>query len=82
MAQTTVAGQRTTANLNQQRRKVDMKIGRNKLKMSSGEIRSFGSEEKRDNFEKVARAYKHGWKGPSGTKRPKKGKVDLAPKIP
>jgi hypothetical protein len=44
-----------------------MKIGRNKLKMSSGEIRTFGSEEKRDNFEKVARAYKHGWKGPSKT---------------
>lgn len=42
-----------------------MKIGKDKLKMSSGEVRKFGSEEKRDNFEKVAEAYKHGWK-PSG----------------
>jgi hypothetical protein len=41
-----------------------MKIGNNKLKMSSGEVRKFASKEKRDNFEKVARAYKHGWKGP------------------
>ena len=31
-----------------------MKIGTNKLKMSSGEIRTFGSEEKRNNFERVA----------------------------
>lgn len=45
-----------------------MKIGKNKLKMSSGEVRTFGSEEKRDNFEKVARAYKHGWAGPKGKK--------------
>ncbi|GEM_PF-2657613 len=39
-----------------------MKIGRKKLRMSSGEIRTFGSESKRDNFEKMARAVKHGWK--------------------
>lgn len=39
-----------------------MKIGRNKLKMSSGEVRTFGSEKKRNNFERVAQAYKHGWK--------------------
>lgn len=39
-----------------------MKIGKRKLKMSSGEIRTFKSEKKRDNFEKVARAVKHGWK--------------------
>jgi hypothetical protein len=38
------------------------KIGSNKLKMSSGEIRTFKSEKKRDNFEKVAQAVKHGWK--------------------
>lgn len=30
--------------------------------MSSGEVRTFGSEKKRDNFEKVARAVKHGFK--------------------
>lgn len=39
-----------------------MKIGKNKLKMSSGEIRTFGSEQKRNNFERVAQAYKHGWR--------------------
>ena len=38
-----------------------MKIGKNKLKMSSGEVRKFGSEKKRNNFERVAQAYKHGW---------------------
>ena len=39
-----------------------MKIGRTKLKMGDGTIRKFKSEKARDNFEKVARAYKHGWK--------------------
>jgi hypothetical protein len=39
-----------------------MKIGKNKLRMSSGEIRTFGSQKKRDNFERVAEAVKHGWK--------------------
>jgi hypothetical protein len=39
-----------------------MKIGKNKLKMSSGEIRTFKSEQKRNNFEKVAKAVKHGFK--------------------
>lgn len=38
-----------------------MKIGERKLKMSSGEIRIFKSSEARDNFERVAEAYKHGW---------------------
>lgn len=38
-----------------------MKIGRNKLKMSSGEIRSFKSQKARDNFERVAEAVKHGF---------------------
>lgn len=41
-----------------------MKIGKKKLKMSSGEVREFGSEKKRDRFEKVAQAVKHGWKPP------------------
>ena len=39
-----------------------MRIGKNKLKMSDGTIRTFKSEKARDNFERVARAYKHGWK--------------------
>lgn len=44
-----------------------MKIGKTRLKMSSGEIRKFESEGDRDRFERVAQAVKHGWK-------PKKGK--------
>ena len=39
-----------------------MKIGKDKLKMSSGKVKTFGSEKKRDNFERVAEAYKHGWR--------------------
>lgn len=39
-----------------------MKIGKNKLKMSSGEIRKFASKKKRNNFERVAQAVKHGWR--------------------
>lgn len=39
-----------------------MKIGNNRLKMSNGEIRVFQSKKKRDNFERVAQAYKHGWR--------------------
>ena len=39
-----------------------MKVGKRKLKMSSGEVKTFKSKKKRDNFEKVAQAYKHGWK--------------------
>ena len=39
-----------------------MKIGKNKLKMSSGKVRKFKSEKARNNFERVAQAYKHGWK--------------------
>lgn len=38
------------------------KIGLNKLRMSSGEVRTFKSAKARDNFEKVAQAVKHGWK--------------------
>jgi hypothetical protein len=44
-----------------------MKIGKNKLKMSSGEVRKFKSEKARDNFERVAEAVKHGFK-PTGKK--------------
>lgn len=44
-----------------------MKIGKRKLKMSNGKIRTFRSKKARDNFERVAQAYKHGW-------RPKKKK--------
>jgi len=39
-----------------------MKIGKNKLKMSNGTVRTFKSKKARDNFEKVAKAVKHGWK--------------------
>jgi hypothetical protein len=39
-----------------------MKIGKKKLKMSSGEVRTFKSKGARDRFEKVAKAVKHGWK--------------------
>lgn len=42
-----------------------MKVGKTGLKMSSGEVRHFKSEGARNRFEKVARAYKHGWKGPT-----------------
>jgi hypothetical protein len=44
-----------------------MKIGKTKLKMSSGKTRTFKSEKARNNFERVAQAYKHGWK-PKGQK--------------
>lgn len=50
-----------------------MKIGKNKLRMSSGEVRKFKSKKKRDNFERVAQAYKHGWR-PKGGKRRGKAK--------
>lgn len=39
-----------------------MKIGKRKLKMSSGEVRTFRSQKARDNFERVAQAVKHGWR--------------------
>ena len=45
-----------------------MKIGKKKLRMSSGEIRTFKSQAARDRFEKVAQAFKHGWK-PKGKKK-------------
>lgn len=43
-----------------------MKIGKTKLKLKSGKVVQFASEKKRDDFEKVANAYSHGWKGPKG----------------
>lgn len=39
-----------------------MKVGDKGLRMSSGDLRHFGSEKKRDNFERVAQAVNHGWK--------------------
>ena len=39
-----------------------MKIGKTKLKMSNGTVRKFKSQKARNNFERVARAYKHGWR--------------------
>lgn len=52
-------------------------VGEKSLKMSSGKIRHFKSKRKMLDFEKVARAYKHGWKGPSG-----KGKHHSPPTNP
>lgn len=46
------------------------KVGKKSLRMSSGEVRTFKSQKKRDNFERVAQAVKHGWK-PTGKKRSK-----------
>jgi hypothetical protein len=46
-----------------------VEIGKTKLRMSSGEIRTFKSPTARRNFERVAQAVKHGWKVP----RDKKG---------
>lgn len=39
-----------------------MKIGKTKLKMSDGTIRTFKSQKSRDRAERVAQAIKHGWK--------------------
>lgn len=39
-----------------------MKIGKNKLKMSSGKVKTFRSQKARNNYERVAQAYKHGWR--------------------
>jgi hypothetical protein len=39
-----------------------MKLPGNRLRMSSGEVRKFKSKKKRANFERVAQAYKHGWR--------------------
>jgi hypothetical protein len=39
-----------------------VKIGERKLRMSDGSVRTFKSKKKRDTFERIARAYKHGWR--------------------
>lgn len=39
-----------------------MKIGKNKIRKSSGKVITFKSETARDNWERVARAYKAGWR--------------------
>jgi len=39
-----------------------MKIGKTKLRMSNGKVRTFKSQKARDDFERVAQAVKHGWK--------------------
>ncbi len=57
-----------------------MKIGERKLKMSSGEIRTFKSSGARDRFERVAQAIKHGWK-PSKTKKKKHHSPPCNPKF-
>lgn len=49
-----------------------MKIGKTKLRMSSGEIRHFKSERARNRFERFAQAYKHGWR-PTGKRRKGRG---------
>ena len=36
-----------------------MRIGKTKLKMSSGEVRTFKSQAARERFERVAQAVKH-----------------------
>jgi hypothetical protein len=48
-----------------------MKVGATGLKMSSGEVRHFKSPGARARFEKVAKMYSHGWKGPSTSSRKK-----------
>ncbi len=45
-----------------------MKLPHDKLKLSSGKIVKFASAKKRENFERVAEAYKHGWR-PTNTKK-------------
>jgi len=39
-----------------------MKLPDNRLKLSSGKVVKFKSAQKRANFERVAQAYKHGWR--------------------
>lgn len=39
-----------------------MKVGARSLKMSSGKVKTFKSRGSRDRFEKVAAAYKRGWR--------------------
>ena len=46
-----------------------MKIGSTGLKMSDGTLKNFASAQKRNSFERVAQAVKHGWK-PEKKKNP------------
>ena len=46
-----------------------MKIGKNKLRMSSGEVRTFKSQHARDEYERVARAVKHGFRPTRGKRK-------------
>lgn len=48
-----------------------MKIGKSKLKLSSGAIRTFKSQKARDEYERVAQAIKHGWKPTKGKRKRK-----------
>ena len=50
-----------------------MKIGKLKLKMSDGSIRTFKSEKARDDFERIAKAVKHGFKPTKRKSKEKKG---------
>jgi len=50
-----------------------MKIGKRKLRMRSGEIRTFKSGAARKRFERVAQAVKRGWK-PTGRRRRRRKK--------
>ena len=45
-----------------------MKIGEKSLKLSNGKIIHFKSKKHRDNYERIAQAYKHGWR-PNGNKK-------------
>ena len=49
------------------------KIGDLGLRMSDGEVKMFKTKAKRDNFEKVAQAYKHGWNPKTGKKGKRMG---------
>jgi hypothetical protein len=42
-----------------------MKIGKDKLRMSTGKIRKFKSGKARDAFERIAQEIKHGWEKPT-----------------
>ena len=54
-----------------------MKMGKKKLKMSSGKVRVFKSEGARNRFEKVAQAFKHGWV-PKGNSKDRKKAINEA----
>lgn len=47
-----------------------MKVGEKGLKLHTGKVIHFKSSKARDNYERVAQAYKHGWR-PSGKMRRK-----------